>query len=115
MTIRDSIRGSKDSNGSAGNITIDFLDLPGCTTFRKDQFEHILLVRAFYEPKLPNTCPICNGSWHPSPETQDLQPIWDIPRGSCPVLIQLFVPIMRCGACGHQPTSRFPGCMQPAK
>jgi transposase len=100
MKDGDSMHGSDALETNSRDITIDFLDLPDCTTFRKDQIEHILLVRAFYEPKLPDACSLCKGRWLPVTEAQHLRPFWDIPRGS-PVLVQLFVPIMLCSVCGH--------------
>ena len=100
MKDGDSMHSSAALDINSGDITIDFLDLPDCTTLRKDPIGHILLVRASYGPKRPDACPLCKGRWLPVTEAQHLRPFWDIPRG-CPVLVQLFVPIMRCSVCGY--------------
>lgn len=79
----------------------DFLGLPDCKTLRHDQVEHILFVRTMYTPQIPGACPFCGGAWKHEPKytVLVLEPFWDIPRGSSPVLVQLMVPRITCSKC----------------
>lgn len=89
-------------------VKIDFLGLPDCVTLRKDRMEHILLVRASYEPqKAPPDCPVCHKSCFRIAPDAEILYFWDIPRGTRPVLVQLFVHPFTC-SCGRPQDIKIP-------
>lgn len=100
MTADSSNEINKPANDEAEEVFQDFLHLPSVTTIRIDAIGHILLVRAMYEPQLTAACPECGQQWS-EPRCRALEPFWDWPRGSSPVLVQLLVPVITCDFCSH--------------
>lgn len=103
----DSCPDENNSGGSCERIGHDFLGLPNCVTLRHDRIEHILLVRASYEPQstISSECPSCHGRL--SLETEFLC-FWDSPRDNHPVLVQLIVPLLMCMRCVYAPDVHLP-------
>jgi len=87
--------------------SLDFLGLEHYKVLRWDLLEHILLVRAAYQTPAPTSpdCPKCGSAFK---ETSDIVTVWDIPRGTSQVLIQIFIPRVVCLNCGKPQEAFLP-------
>lgn len=98
MTADSTDDNNEPLKDEAEEVLHDFLDLPDARTLRVDPIGHLLVVRAVYEPPVPAGCPQCGHPWG-EPSFRALEPFWDWPRGSSPVLVQMLVPVITCDFC----------------
>lgn len=91
-------------------ILRDFLGLDNCVVLRTDEIEHLLLVRASYEPELDSvSCPSGHANrFREVPESRKILYFWDIPRGERVVLVQLVVIPIACTECDQFVRVRIP-------
>ena len=91
-------------------ILHDFLGLKNCVVLRTDEIEHLLLVRANYEPSFDSlSCPSCHANhFREVPEAGKILYFWDIPRGERLVLVQLVVIPIACTECDEFVRMRIP-------